>query len=62
MKLERDGASAVGNGEVTQKIGIQGDVSDRARAQVASAEEEKRRTTTRKDRVELALPSERVDL
>ena len=39
------------------KIGIQGDVSDRARAQIASTEEEKRWTTTRKDRVELALPS-----
>ena len=44
-KLECDGASAVGNGKVTQKIGIQRNV------------EEKRWTTARKDRVELALPS-----
>ena len=36
VKLECDGASAVGNGEVTQKIGIQGDASDRARAQIAA--------------------------
>ena len=46
------------NSEVTQKIGIQGDVSDRAPAQIASAEDEKKRwTTTRKDRGEVALPS-----
>ena len=36
---------AVGKGKVTQKIGNQRDVSDRARAQIASAEEEKKTST-----------------
>ena len=54
-KLECDGASVVGNGDITQKTGIQGVVSDRARAHIASAEEERRWTTTLKDRVELAF-------
>ena len=47
---------AAGNGEDTQKTGNQGDVCDRARAQIAVVEKEKNWTTTREDRAELALP------
>ena len=44
-ELECDGASAVGNGKDSQKIGNQRDVSDRIGAQIASAEKEENRTT-----------------
>ena len=54
-ELERDGASACGNGEDTQENGNQGVVSDRTRAQIASVEKEENRATTRKVRAELAL-------
>ena len=54
-ELECDGASVVGNGKDSQKIGYQRDVSDRIGAQIASAEKEENRTTSRANRVELAL-------
>ena len=54
-QLECDGASAVGNGEGSQKAGNHRDVGDRIGAQIASAEKEENRTTPRSNRVELAL-------
>ena len=54
-ELECDGAFAVGNGKDSQKTGYQREVSDRIGAQIASAEKEENRTTSRVIRVEFAL-------
>ena len=54
-ELEHDGTSAFGNGGGSQKIGNQGDVSDRIGAQITSAEKEENRTVPRAIRIELAL-------
>ena len=54
-ELECDGASAVGNGEGSQKAGNQRDASDSIGPQIASAEKEENRTSPRSNRVELAL-------
>ena len=56
-ELECDGAFAYGNGDGSQKIGNQRDVSDRTRAQITSVEKEENRTAPRANRVELALSS-----
>ena len=56
-ELEQDGTSAFGKGGGSQKIGNQGDVSDRNGAQNTFVEKEENRTIPRAIRFELALSS-----
>ena len=54
-ELENDGTFAYGKGSGSQKIGNQGDVTDRIGAQITSVEKEENWTVPRANRIELAL-------